>query len=81
MSPLPFSDPEHNERTSQLADAYANTAENIGVDYLNVFDDMLHDDVWMGAVRANDEVHPVARGYERLAQEISDWSAWKQWTQ
>lgn len=81
MSPLPLIDSEQNQRTSKLTDEYAEVAKNIGLEYLNIFDEVRRGSVWMDSLRASDGYHPFAEGYEFIAKRIWEWDAWQKWVQ
>jgi len=51
-------------------------AENEGVPFLDVFDQLAEDAVWMSEVTGGDGAHPSAAGYARLAALVDAWPAW-----
>lgn len=79
ISPLPLQDTEQNDRTSELANRFAEVAAENSLKYLNIFDELRQGSPWMDSLRANDGYHPLSDGYEYLAARIGDWNTWQNW--
>lgn len=76
IGPPANADPEQNLRTHKLSQLFAKVAENEGVPFLSVIDQLAEDEIWMSEVRAGDGAHPSAAGYARLATLIEAWLSW-----
>ncbi len=74
IGPPPMADTEQNLRTQRLSSLFAEVAENEGVPFLSVFDQLAADNVWMNEVTAGDGAHPSAAGYAKLAALVEAWS-------
>jgi len=76
VGPPPGADAEQNLRTRRLSHLFAEVAENEGVPFLDVFDQLAEDAVWTSEVTAGDGAHPSAAGYAKLAALVDAWPAW-----
>jgi lysophospholipase L1-like esterase len=76
VGPPPTADAVHNLRTQRLSQLFARAAENAGVPFLSVFDQLAEDTIWMREVSTGDGAHPSAEGYARLAALVEAWPHW-----
>jgi len=58
-------------------EAYANLALELGIDYLQLFPELIESPRYQAALRADDKVHPADDGYEMIAELISKWDKWQ----
>lgn len=66
-----------NEKIGQVNRNLAQIAADVQVPFLDVFTPLADDNEWRTLMLQGDGVHPPARGYDKLAAMISDWSAWR----
>ena len=76
VGPPPGTDAEQNLRTRRLSRLFAEVAENEGIPFLDIFDQLAEDTVWMSEVTEGDGAHPGAAGYARLAALVDAWPSW-----
>ncbi len=68
-----------NIRIATLSRILDGIAAEAGVPYLDLYTRLTDDTVWAKALAAGDGVHPSAEGYQRLAEIIGTWPAWRAW--
>ncbi len=68
-----------NQRTKALSEAYKSLALELGIPYLDVFDTLAADERWARAQQNSDGIHAMGEGYERMADLIGAWNAWRAW--
>lgn len=74
---LPVADHAHNERSARYDAAVQDLCAQRGVPFVEVFEPMLSDPVWMREVPLGDGLHPGPAGYQELADLIGPrWAAW-----
>jgi lysophospholipase L1-like esterase len=76
VGPPPIADSEQNRRTELLSGHLCEVAGQENVPFLDVFQALLRDKVWMAEIRLDDGAHPRAAGYECLAKLVDGWSEW-----
>ena len=59
--------------------AFAKKASEIGVPYLDLYNDLAGDPDWNASLRASDGLHPNADGYVMMAARVTAWDAWRNW--
>ena len=59
--------------------AFAKKASEIGVPYLDLYNDLAGDPDWDASLRASDGLHPNADGYVMMAARGTAWDAWRNW--
>ena len=57
---------------------YARLAADIGIDYLQLYPDFLHNPRFQAALTAGDKVHPGDDGYALIAEQIAAWDKWQE---
>lgn len=68
-----------SERVAELNTAFAEIAAELGIPYLDMYARLVDDPAWPGMYEDADGVHPIAAGYEVMAEHIADWPAWQAW--
>jgi lysophospholipase L1-like esterase len=77
IGPLPVDDPQHNLRSAALGQNFRKICADLGVGYVDVFEQLLTHDVWRSEIRTGDGAHPGAGGYQALADLIEPhWLSW-----
>ena len=79
VGPSPISDETRQDEIKAMSDAFASICESEGVAFLDVFDQLLASEAWMGEIVAGDGAHPGANGYNALARIVHEWSGWFSW--
>ncbi|MGB7087227.1 MAG: GDSL-type esterase/lipase family protein [Phormidesmis sp.] len=79
VGPPPVADSAMNLRIADLSSAYADLCKEIDVPYLETFQPLSQNLLWMQEVALIDGAHPAAAGYQALADLVSQWSAWQNW--
>lgn len=79
VGPPPIADPAANIRIEQTSQAYARLCAEIEVPYLETYQPLSQNLLWMQEVALVDGAHPAAGGYEVLASLIEKWPAWQNW--
>lgn len=79
VGPPPTSDDAMNRRTASLSNAYSDLCNELGIPYLETYQPLASNALWMQEVAAVDGAHPAASGYLALAQQVIDWPAWQNW--
>jgi len=59
--------------------AFAKKASEIGVPYLDLYNDLAGDPNWDASLRASDGLHPHADGYVMMSARVTAWDAWRNW--
>jgi acyl-CoA thioesterase-1 len=72
----PINDDEHNKRIKELDDKYQELCNKLNIPYLSIFNRLVHDPIWKEEVSLNDDAHPRDKGYEILANYITNWNGW-----
>lgn len=79
VGPPPVADEYMNYRTEALSTSYSNLCTELDMPYLDVYQSLRTNALWMQEVAAVDGAHPAASGYLALSQLITQWSAWQSW--
>ncbi|MEL7356215.1 MAG: GDSL-type esterase/lipase family protein [Cyanobacteria bacterium J06560_6] len=79
VGPPPIEDEQMNRRNELLSATYAELCEELRVPYLEIYQPLRENALWMQEVAAVDGAHPAASGYLAFAQLVTDWSAWQSW--
>lgn len=79
VSPLPISDPAHNQRSQILSSHLAQVCQQLQIPYLDALTPLSQSAVWMDEVANGDGAHPDAAGYLELTRLVQGWSAWQRW--
>ena len=66
----------YNDEITRYDSAYAQLAQEIGIDYLQLFPDLLNSSRYQAALKAGDKVHPGDDGYAMIAESIVSWESW-----
>lgn len=74
------SDREATARICELSAEYARLCRRIGVPYLPLCELILAFPTWSNEALARDGAHPNRDGYRRVADAVSNWPAWRSWT-
>jgi len=69
----------YNNEIAGYDKAYAQLAEDLGVDYLRLFPEFLQSERYHAALASGDGIHPGDDGYAMIAEKISAWQAWQQY--
>lgn len=67
VGPPPVGDDALNSRIATLSSAYAKTAGELRIPYLDIFPHLLNDQAYLAESRANDGYHPQSGGYAKIA--------------
>jgi len=65
-----------NADVARYDEAYANLADQLGIDYLRLFPGFLHSPRYQAALLGGDKVHPADDGYAMIAEYVGDWNKW-----
>jgi acyl-CoA thioesterase I len=76
IGPAPISEAGVNDRIQELVPALGATCDELGVPFLDVFNQLKSSATWMQEVTQGDGAHPGRQGYEELALLIDRWRAW-----
>lgn len=79
VGPPPVEDAAMNQRTAVNSAAYAELCESLAIPYLETYQPLIHNEVWMREVALIDGAHPAAAGYAAMANLIIQWPAWQAW--
>ncbi|MBF2064995.1 MAG: lipase [Calothrix sp. C42_A2020_038] len=79
VGPPPMLDKDQNLRIAELSEYFSRICNSLNIPYLNVFPVLKQSTVWFDEVRAYDQAHPRAKGYQVLANLVQDWDAWLKW--
>ena len=66
----------YNDEIARYDSAYAQLAQEIDIDYLQLFPDLLNSSRYQAALNAGDKVHPGDDGYAMIAESIASWESW-----
>ena len=66
-----------NADIQRYSEAYAESAERIGVAYLDITATLIDDRRYASALAETDGVHPASDGYARIAELVAEWDAWR----
>ncbi len=69
----------HNKRLGMLARGYGSIAEDLGVEFLDLYAALAGDRRWARSLEAGDGVYPDGDGYGLIAEIIGQWPAWRSW--
>jgi lysophospholipase L1-like esterase len=72
-------DPSRRQRVIDLSQQFTRVCQELNVPYLDVFPLLEKSNIWTEEAKANDGVHPQARGYEELAKIVENWDGWLSW--
>jgi len=79
VGPPPIADETMNYRAEKTSAAYNQLCRDLEVPYLDTYQPLRENALWMQKVAAVDGAHPAAAGYLALAQLVTDWPAWRHW--
>lgn len=79
ISPAAIAEAEQNSRIQTLSHHFATVCQELNIPYLDVLTPLSRSPIWMQEVVAGDGAHPDAGGYTELAEQVQNWSAWKNW--
>ena len=79
VGPPPIAEPAANVRIEQTSLAYAELCAELEVPYLETYQPLSQNLIWMQEVAMIDGAHPAAAGYEAFASLVSKWEAWQAW--
>ncbi|MEL6556034.1 MAG: GDSL-type esterase/lipase family protein [Cyanobacteria bacterium J06621_11] len=79
VGPPPVDDEQMNRRNALLSEAYGELCSELEIPYLETYQPLKENALWMQEVAAVDGSHPAAAGYLALAQLVTDWPAWQGW--
>lgn len=79
VGPPPVEDAAMNQRTSATSAAYSELCESLAIPYLETYQPLSHNEVWMREVALVDGSHPAAAGYVAMAELVVLWPAWQTW--
>lgn len=79
IGPPPVEDDHMNYRAEKTSAAYAQLCQELEVPYLEVYQPLRENAIWMQEVAAIDGAHPAAAGYLAFSQLVTDWTAWQSW--
>jgi lysophospholipase L1-like esterase len=66
----------YNAEIARYDSAYAQLANEIGIDYLRLFPAFVNSPRYLAALRAGDKVHPGDDGCAMIAAAIGAWDSW-----
>jgi lysophospholipase L1-like esterase len=66
----------YNDEIARYDSAYAQLAQEIGINYLRLFPEFLDCPRYLAALNAGDKVHPGDDGYAMIAESIAGWESW-----
>jgi len=69
----------NNGYAALLSDAYAGIADDLGIPYFDLFTKLTASGEWENHFEGADGVHPVASGYQIMADRIEAWPQWRKW--
>ena len=73
IGPTPVVAIEQNNRIQELDLEFMRIAEDLGVPYLSVFEQLKSNQIWMEESSNNDGFHPQSGGYQILAELVNNW--------
>jgi lysophospholipase L1-like esterase len=79
IGPPPVADAAINQRTANTSLAYAALCAELAIPYLETYQPLHQNAIWMREVALVDDSHPAAAGYQALADLVLQWSAWQAW--
>ncbi len=79
IGPPAVENDQMNRRAVATSTAYAELCDQLSVPYLDTYQPLSQNALWMQEVAAVDGVHPAASGYLALSQLVTEWSAWQSW--
>lgn len=79
IGPPPVADENMNYRAEKLSANYSDLCAELDVPYLDIYQSLRANALWMQEVAAIDGAHPAASGYLALSELITQWSAWQSW--
>lgn len=79
IGPPPIADAVSNQRNAASSKAYKALAAALGVPYLDTYQPLRKNNIWMEEVAKIDGAHPAASGYAALADLVLKWPAWQAW--
>ena len=68
-----------SERVAELNDAFKTIAKELEIPYMDMYAQLADDPAWPGMYEDADGVHPIAAGYEVMAEHIAAWEGWQGW--
>ena len=66
-----------NQRLSELNDAYAKVATDLGIPYMDLLTPLLATPSYTASLQERDGLHPSGTGYQFIAELIADWAPWR----
>jgi acyl-CoA thioesterase-1 len=79
IGPPAIEDQTRQPRIADISARLGKLCAELDIPFLNSFELLLASEDWMNAVRAGDGTHPVAAGYDKWAELIDAWPAWRAW--
>ncbi|MEM7556381.1 MAG: GDSL-type esterase/lipase family protein [Cyanobacteria bacterium P01_A01_bin.84] len=79
VSPLPVDNQEQNHRIAELSQEFSSVCQKLDIPYLDAFSILEKSQIWIDEARNNDGAHPRSAGYQKLAEIVENWEAWKIW--
>ncbi len=79
IGPPPIEEPAANNRIEQTSRAYRALCAELDIPYLETYQPLSQNLIWMQEVAMIDGAHPSAGGYEALASLVLKWPAWQAW--
>jgi lysophospholipase L1-like esterase len=76
VGPPPVAEAAHNARIAALCHAMAAVAQELGVPYLPVCEQLVQAQTWVQEAAQYDGAHPRQGGYAALAAMVQAWPAW-----
>jgi len=68
-----------SNRVAEVNEAYAKVAAELDVPYCDLYRELFEDPAWPGMYEENDGVHPIAGGYDIIAEHVFNWGDWREW--
>jgi len=68
-----------SSRIAELSEAYAEVAAELDIPYFDLYRHLVDDPAWPGMYEEDDGVHPIAAGYDIVAEHIFSWDGWRGW--
>lgn len=79
VGPPPVDDAAMNQRTAVTSAAYAALCESLSIPFLETYQPLSQNEIWMREVALIDGAHPAAAGYAAMADLVAQWPAWQAW--
>ena len=66
-----------NDDIAVADQAYQSIAEEMGIPYLSLFNELRQSDLYAGSLSQGDGLHPGGAGYQLIADKIGAWAPWQ----